>query len=149
MRNSIVRKEKYGVRRPHSLLLSFAALFAFSCAANDGMLRSGKAGDPTNSANRKDPFVEDLDSMRTAGFPFVFVLRRKDGAKMNAEDRSIIKLQTVDMNRRVASDDDRAIIIGSHYQLPANNLAALYEKFSVENYSEPSADTNSNVNSIK
>ena len=52
--------------------------------------------------------------MRTAGFTFIYALRRKDGGIMNAEDVGVIKLQTVDTNRRVKTDDDRAVLIGTN-----------------------------------
>lgn len=89
-----------------------------------------------------------MDEIRTADFIFVYVLRRKDGGKIDAEDRRIIKLQTGDANRRVAADDDRAIIIGSNYQLPEKNMRILYERFAVDDQSPPpkAVESNSNAN---
>jgi len=88
-----------------------------------------------------------MDAMRTAGFAFIYVLRRKDGGKIDAEDRGAIKLQTVDTKRRVATDDDRAFLIGLDSQLPPKNLAALYNRFAVETYSvAPPANSNANTN---
>ena len=90
--------------------------------------------------------------MRTADFRFVYVLRRKDGGPIDAEDRGVIKVQTNIANRRVAADDDKAFIIGSNVQIPPQNMGALYDRFAVENYSPPSADTtntNANANANK
>jgi len=128
-----------------------AAISLWACGPNQGVLHSGKDSPvPNNAAPLKSQFEQELDSMRTAGFAFIFVLRRKDGGKIDAEDRGVIKLQTVDTNRRVATDDDRAVIIGSNYQLPPNNLAALYLRFAIDNYSEPvPAAANSNANANK
>ena len=98
---------------------------------------------------QKRAFEEDMDAMRTAGFAFIYVLRRKDGGKIDAEDRGVIKLQTVDTNRRVATDEDRAFIVGSNYQLPPQNLTALYQRFAVETYAAPpveAANTTANSN---
>ncbi len=119
-------------------LIVFLAVFGTGCGANEGVLRSGKET-PTqiNIANKKTTFDKELDAMRTAGFVFIYVVRRKDGGIIDAEDVSVIKLQTVDTNRRVKTDEDRAVIIGSNYQVPPDNLALLYDRFSVENYSEP------------
>lgn len=130
------------------LLAAFAILFA-ACGANEGILKSGK--DTPSSSNiqpGKSSFDQDLDSMRTADFRFVYVLRRKDGGVIDAEDKSVIKLQTVDMNRRVASDNDKAFIISSNAMLPPKNMRALLEHFSVENYSPP-LDANANANTKK
>lgn len=86
--------------------------------------------------------------MRTAGFAYVYVVRRKDNGIMNAADISAIKLQTAETNRRIKADNDRAVIIGSNIPVPANNLTLIYQRFSVEDYSEPpGADANTNTNS--
>lgn len=118
------------------------------CGANDNVLRSGR--ETPASANiepAKSTFETDLDSMRTAGFSFVYVLRRADGAPIDAEDRGVIRVQTADVNRRVLSDDGKAFLLGSNYQLPAANMTALYERFVVEDHSPPSAaNTNANAN---
>ena len=84
--------------------------------------------------------------MRTAGFTFVYVLRRKDGGVIDAEDRGVIKLNTDGIPRRVAADEDRAFILGSNFPVPPKNLMALYARFAVENYSDPpAANTNANA----
>jgi len=129
-------------------LFLIAGILTAACGPNKGLLGSGKE-DAANygTAKTKTALEEDMDAMRTAGFAFVYVLRRKDGGKIDAEDRGVIKLQTVDTKRRVATDDDRAFIIGSDYQLPPKNLAALYNRFAVETYSAPSpANSNTNTN---
>jgi hypothetical protein len=141
-------------RRSHYCLIGFlliAGCFAVACGANQGLLQGGKdAQKPPSSATPKTEFDQDMDAMRTAGFAFVYVLRRKDGGKMDAEDRGVIKLKTVDTNRRVATDHDRAFIVGSNYQLPPQNLAALYQRFAVETYAAPPVETaNANANSNK
>ena len=129
-------------------LFLIAGILTAACGPNKGLLRSGKEDAANyNTVKTKTPFEEDMDAMRTAGFAFIYVLRRKDGGKIDAEDRGVIKLQTVDTKRRVATDDDRAFLIGSDSQLPPKNLAALYNRFAVETYSvAPSANLNANTN---
>ncbi len=131
-------------------LLSLLVLTA-ACGANDGILRSGKDASPqANAGNQKTPFARDLESMRDADFKFIYVLRRKDGFVINAEDRGVIKLQTADANRRLSADDDKAFIIGSNVQIPPKNMIALYERFAVENYSPPPLpETTTNANADK
>ena len=134
-------------------LLVSLALISGGCGVNEKVLRSGsetptpstvKANDATPE---KVPFAKDLEDMRTAGFTFIYVLRRKDGGKIDAADRIFIKQQTADSNRRELADDDRAVIVGSNFQIPAANMTALYGRFVVENHSPPAvANTNTNAN---
>ena len=88
--------------------------------------------------------------MQTAGFNFIYVLRRKDGGLIDAGDRGVIRLNTAETNRRVVGDEDRAVVIGSKFQLDAKNIKALYDHFAVGNYSQPpAAAANVNANSNK
>ena len=132
-------------------LILILVLFTCSCGANEGILRSGKETPaPANAGSDKTPFAKDLEAMQTAGFTFIYVLRRKDGGTIDAEDRGVIKLNTADANRRVAADDGRAFIVGSNFPISAKNIMALYDRFAVENYSQPpAANTYSNPNANK
>ncbi|MBK7394080.1 MAG: hypothetical protein IPI64_12405 [Chloracidobacterium sp.] len=131
------------------LVLTLLLALTAACGANDGILKSGKETPGSSNAQpSKSVFEEDLGSMRTADFRFVYVLRRKDGGKIDAEDRSVIKAQTADANRRMSSDDDKAFIIGSNSQIPPKNMFVLFARFAVENYSPPSP-TNTNANANK
>lgn len=116
--------------------LALAACLFAGCGANDNILRSGKS-DPagTNATATKASFESDLESMRTANFAFIYVLRRKDGGPIDPEDRSSIRVHTMQTNRRVSSDDGKAVIIGSNFQIAAHDMAAIYQRFAVENYS--------------
>ena len=127
------------------------AIMASGCGANEGILRSSKETPAAiNAVSEKSSFDKDLEAMRIAGFAFIYVLRRKNGGTIDAEDIRVIKLQTVDTNRRVKTDDDRAVIVGSNFQIPAANLAALDDRFAVENYSQPpAAAANTNANTDK
>lgn len=112
------------------------SVVASGCGANESVLRSGKepAGQ-SNSAPVKTSFDTDLEGMRTAGFSFIYVLRRQDGAVIDPQDKSVIRVQTTQANRRISADDGKAVIIGSNFQLATPNMAALYQRFAVENYS--------------
>ena len=112
------------------------SVIAFGCGANESVLRSGK--DPagqSNAAPTKTSFETDLEGMRTAGFNFIYVLRRKDGAAIVPEDKSVIRVQTTQANRRISADDGKAVLIGSNFQLAPHNMAVLNQRFAVENYS--------------
>lgn len=131
-------------------LAAAGCLFAAGCGANESVLRSGKESPPpAGQANidTRTTFEKDLAEARSADFLFLYVIRRKDGAKLDEEDRKAIRLQTTDTNRRVSSDDGKAVIIGSNYQLPAANITALYTRFALDDYSRPpAANANSNSN---
>lgn len=119
------------------LMLSVIAVFCAACGANDGILRSGKGDNSagSNAEAAKPTFEKDLEAMRTAGFSFIYVLRRKDGGPIDPEDKGAIRVQTTQANRRVSADDGKAVIIGSNFQLAAHNMAAILQRFAVENYS--------------
>lgn len=130
----------------YSILL-LLAVFAAGCGANDNILRSGKETPAqANTGPEKTPIAKDIEAMQTAGFGFIYVLRRKDGGLIDAGDRGVIRLNTAETNRRVVGDEERAVVIGSKFQLDAKNTKALYDHFAVENYSPPVANTNANSN---
>ena len=139
------------INRPFfTVALSVIALVAGGCGANENILKSGKETPaPTNTESQQAMFASDLESMRTADFRFIYVLRRKDGGKIDAEDRGVIKVNTTDANRRVGSDDDHAFIIGTNNPIPPAKFTALYARFAVEDYSPPREASNSNVNENK
>lgn len=133
-----------------AVLFAITCVLVIACGPDDRILKSGKETPaPSNVEASKPSFEKELDETKAAGFTFVYVLRRKDAQKLDSEDRSVIRLQTVDMNRRVSADEGRAVIIGSNYQLPAKKLLALSDRFAVEDYSLPTAAANSNSNSNK
>lgn len=127
-------------------LLFFVLAISTGCGANEGILKSGNENSPrTNAAPTQTTFADELDGFRTADFRFILVLRRKDGGEITAEDRSVIKLNTDGANRRVSADNGKAFIIGTNNAMPPKNIAAIYARFAVEDYSpEPAADANAN-----
>lgn len=129
-----------------SLITAAFALLAAACGANEGVLRSGRETPASsNIASPKTPIEADIEAMRTAGFTFIYVLRRKDAQPLDAEDVGVIRLQTAEANRRVKSDDDKAVVIGSNYAIPPKNMFVLFDRFAVENYSPPATPSNSNT----
>ncbi len=88
--------------------------------------------------NKVDVFQSDLQTMRTAGFDHIFVFRRKDGGVFDAEDKTYLKDNSPAVtNRFILSDDDEAVIAGSGFEFPAENLETLRQRFNVEDYSPP------------
>ena len=128
----------------------FAVLLGCSCGANERVLNSGKSNaGQANAEPLKRSIEQDIESMRTAGFTYIFILRRKDGGLIDAENRAVLRLHTADANRRVASDDGRAFLVGSNFQISAKSMAALYARFAIEDNSPPVATVNTNENGSK
>jgi len=119
-----------------AFILAVGVLMALGCGANQDVLRSGNdSANKTNTQPLKTTFETDIESMRTAGFSFIYALRRKDGGAIDPEDRSVIRVQTTQANRRVSADDGKAVILGSNFQFAEHNMAALNQRFAVANYS--------------
>lgn len=137
--------------RSHSICFLILPVLLASCGANEGVLRSGKETPvQSNLAEEKPSFEKDLAAMRTAGFTFIYALRRHDGQPIAAEDIRVIKQSTVDTNRRVKSDNDRAVLVGSNLEVAKENLDTLRARFSFEDYSQPPPmDSTVNTNSNK
>ncbi len=120
-------------------------LISLGCGGNESILRSGKETPvPVNTAS-KTAYEQDLEAMKTAGFKYLFVLRRRDGEKLDTEDRGVIKLHTSQVNRRVAADDDRAFLVGSNYELAAKSILALKDRFAFEDLSPPPTAANTDL----
>jgi hypothetical protein len=119
-------------------LLTGVAIIFTGCGPDERILRSGNSEPAASNIERRAPKIaDDIEAMRTADFEFIYVLRRKDGGVIDAEDRSVIRVNTSEANRRVSAEDGKAFLIGSNTKLTPKNMMALYERFAVENYSKP------------
>lgn len=129
-----------------SLITAALALLTAACGANEGVLKSDRETPAQSNIQSPMALIDtDIEAMRTAGFTFIYVLRRKDGQQLDAEDVGVIRLQTAEANRRVKSDDDKAVVIGSNYAIPPKNMFVLFDRFAVENYSPPATPANANT----
>jgi hypothetical protein len=131
-------------------LLLFCVLWP-GCSANSTILNSGsKEPGAANAVRPVNVFESDLESMRTANFDFIFVLRRKDGGKLDAEDKKFVRSNSPAVaNRIILSDDDKALIAGSNYPFPPEKLKPLQERFDFQDFSKPGntgGDKNVNAN---
>lgn len=94
----------------------------------------------TEAAPKASSFEQDLESMRTADFVFIYVFRRKDGAPLDADDKRFAsQMIPAEMNRRSVSDEGKAILIGSNFRMPEENLKLLTERFAFADHSAPGA----------
>lgn len=134
-------------KRIIDLRWALPALLVAACGANEGILSSGKETPvPSDPQSSRTAFEQEIEAMRTADFRFVYVLRRKDGGPIDADDKASIKINTVDANRRVAADDGKAFIIGTNNPIPPAKMLAVYGRFAVEDRSPPRPLDDSNIN---
>lgn len=128
-----------------SVALAGVILLMTACSPNQRIVdsSSGRPGNAqTNAASTpvRSSLEQDVDSMKTADFVFVYVFRRKDGLALDADDkRFATETVPAEMNRRMLSDEGRAIVIGSNFRMPPENLELLKKRFSFEDHSQPGA----------
>jgi hypothetical protein len=108
-------------------------------------LESSKNATAARANSQAEPaahsFDRDLETMRTANFDFIYVMRRKDGAPLDGDDKRYVKLNSpVETNRFILSDEEKAVIAGSKYKFAEQNLMALRERFNIEDFSNPQPD---------
>lgn len=127
-------------RMKHLIFLIILSSVMAACTPNQRIVESGQtpprpATDPTKPASS---FEGDLQAMRNADFKFILVFRRKDGAVMDAEDKTFVNAFTPpDANRRKLSDEGKAIVIGSNFPFFPGTIVALTDRFIMEDHSKP------------
>ena len=111
-------------------------LLLSACSSNQEILNSGKSSaTPSNAEAPRSTVDDEINNMRTADFRFVWVIRRRDGGVRDQNDKAILRANTVEMNRRVLADDDKAIIIGSNTAPFRENFEALTKAFVIQDVS--------------
>ena len=126
-------------------LLIIGGLFSVACQPNAAILESSKNATAARANSQAEPavrsFDRDLETMRTANFDFIYVMRRKDGAPLDGDDKRYVKLNSpVETNRFILSDEEKAVIAGSKYKFAEQNLMALRDRFNIEDFSKPQPD---------
>jgi hypothetical protein len=119
------------------LAVALVSSLSLACGPNEEILKSGKdSPTPANVENPKTSIGQEIESMRTADFRFIWVIRRRDGGVIDTSDKAIIRTNTVEMNRRVVTDDEKAVIIGSNVAPFQENFDALAKAFAIEDLSQ-------------
>ena len=133
-------------RRPFGLSSICVFIWLFSaCGPNESILKSGANNDNASPAPQAslpiyDTVDAEVENMRTADFNFILVLRRKDGGKMQSDDKAIVRTNISGANRRSLVEDEKAIVIGSNARVPQNLLTKLNDRFDVQDFSKPEAE---------
>lgn len=134
----MLNKNKYGARKHFVNLLIFGllilALVNVACESPSLKKKDRTAPSPEN---KQTAFEQDLQSMKTANFEYIFVFRRKDSGAFDSEDRKYLRANSpLATNRFIATDADKAFIAGSKYKFSPENLEILRQRFNIEDYSE-------------
>ncbi len=130
----MVMKNKYYF----NLIIICLIISAFLNAGCESPTLKANNAAPPAPENKQTQFEQDLQTMRTANFEYVFVVRRKDDAKLDSEDKTYLKANLPpNTNRVLTSDEGKVVIAGSHFIVPPENLEILQKRFKVEDYSEP------------
>lgn len=129
-----------------SILLSgllFVVLLSSGCESlsNSESGPDSNAVDPalqrTPPAVPKSSLEEDIMVMRDAGIDKIFVIRRRDGASFNDEDREFLRRNIpLEVNRILSSDDGKAFVVGSTFLIPPDNVKAWRLRFEVQDRTE-------------
>ena len=85
--------------------------------------------------DQKTQFERDLQTLKTPDLKYIFVFRRKDGGKVDGDDKKYLRTNLPVTNRILISDEEKAVIVGSNYEFPQANLEALRTRFNVEDFS--------------
>ncbi len=123
------------------------AVFASACV-NQTILNDGKAPEttPTEVPTPKT-YESDLRAAKTAGYNFIYVVRRKDGGQIDYHDKLLLSLHTGKAQRRAASEDGKAYTIASNDPLPEADINALHQRFLISILKDSPGLANSNQNS--
>ena len=138
----------------NSLFVVLTALLICSCAPNQRIVESNGqwSNAETNQAAStpvRSSLEKDIESMRTADFIFIYVIKRRDGAALDADDKKFAAAVIPgEMNRRTVADEGRAILIGSNFRMPDESRKLIVERFTFEDLSRdiPSANLNTSAN---
>ena len=137
-----------------TVLLACVITLSFTgCGPNQRIIESGRNNNRSlNRPNSNMPpavrsFESDIESMRTADFYNIHSFRRKDGEQLDADDKAFLAANLPgEVNRRMLSDEGKALIIGSNSRLPDEFLVILKERFLFDDFSAPAEDTPANSN---
>ena len=133
------------------LVLAAAVAVTANCGANPAVLESGKGSPVPTAAAKVDTFDSDLADVKRADFTWIYVIRRRDGGVLDTADKAKVRNATGQANRRVVSDEGRAIIVGSNFREGNAGIETLKKDLDVTDLSpppspaSPAADSNANA----
>ncbi len=124
------------------------SIFGSSCASqiilNDKNPTPVPVGESTPEP-KVDDFEARLKQVETGNFGYVFAFRRKDAGEFNSEDIGYFRVNLPEeTNQKILTADKRALVVGSNFAFPPENLDALKKRFKMEDYSPKKETTGEN-----
>jgi hypothetical protein len=109
--------------------LSACALFIFCAGCGTG---TSQGGAPTP---QKSDFEKKLDIVRRSPHVKIYVVRRKDSASLDADDKDYLRRNTpLEVATWVLTDDGTTAIAGANFDFEPKHFEALSKRFTVEDY---------------
>jgi hypothetical protein len=121
-----VRLRADAARRALLCLCALALLFSFGC---------NRASKTANANAPKSDFERKLGTVRRGQYVKIYVVRRKDGEPLQADDKAYLRANTpMETGMWVVTDDERTAIAGANFEFEPKHLDALNKRFTVEDY---------------
>lgn len=108
-------------------------VFALALALAAGCDRQGTR--TTNVRPPKPDFEQKMDIVRRSTHVKIYVVRRRDGAPLQKDDKDYIRRNTpLEVATWVLTDDNTAAIAGANFDFEPKQFEALGKRFTVEDY---------------
>jgi hypothetical protein len=97
----------------------------------------GRGGTATQNAPppQKSDFERSLETVKRGQYVKIYVIRRKDGGPLQADDKLFLRQNTpMETGMWVLTEDSRTAIAGANFDFEPKHFQALSERFNVEDY---------------
>ena len=120
------------------LVMTVALLFA-ACGGSPNTSQTAPspapAASPSVQASPLNDFEKALQFIRNGQYTYIWVISRKDGKPLTAEDSAFLKTNAPQIVDLAATDDKRKAVAGTNFNLEEGNMEALKKRFVVEDLS--------------
>ena len=89
----------------------------------------------TNSRPPKSDFERSIDTVKRGQYVKIYVIRRKDGGPLQADDKTYLRANTpMETGMWIVTEDSRTAIAGAGFEFEPKHLDALSKRFTIEDY---------------
>jgi hypothetical protein len=109
------------------------SVVAFAMLTGVGCDRRGVQ--TTNTRPPKSDFERSIDTVKRGQYVKIYVIRRKDGEPLLADDKMFLRTNTpMETGMWIVTEDNRTAIAGAGFEFEPKHLDALNKRFTVEDY---------------
>lgn len=127
------------------LKIFFVVTFLISCffvaacePAPSMMVNRSTPLPPSENREKLTSLEREIRDAENGGFKVILVFKRKDGGVFDSDDKKYLSAnKPADINRSILTDDKKAVVVGSNFLFPPENMKALQKRFVVEDHSKP------------